>query len=236
MTVSKKTFLIVGLGRFGTSLCEKLSDLGQTVIGVDSLSAPVVEMADKIDVAAQVDVADEASLVKVGAKEVDVAVVTIGEAIEKSILCASILVDLGVPFVIARASNPLHAKVLRRVGVHKIVAPELDMGRRTAENLVYPWYANFNRIDGGDFVLGKISPLPEMVGMSMAELRFSQRYNVIVMLFESDGTQSAPSASRLFEKEDKLWVLVHMKDVDKLITKNSSDIDGLNELILSEDN
>ena len=70
----------------------------------------------------------------------------------------------------------------------------------------------------------------------MAELRFSQRYNVIVMLFESDGTQSAPSASRLFEKEDKLWVLGHMKDVDKLITKNSSDIDGLNELILSEDN
>ena len=52
MTVSKKTFLIVGLGRFGTSLCEKLSDLGQTVIGVDSLSAPVVEMADKIDVIA----------------------------------------------------------------------------------------------------------------------------------------------------------------------------------------
>lgn len=233
--MDKKTFLVVGLGRYGSSLCEKLSELGQTVIGVDSMAAPVTEMSDKIDVAAQLDVADEASLVKVGAKEVDVAVVTIGEAIEKSILCASILVDLGVPFVIARAANPLHAKVLRRVGVHKIVSPEFDMGRRSAENLVFPWYANFNRIDGGDFVLGKVSPLAEMVGKNMSELRFSQRYNVIVMLIESNGVQSAPSPSRPFNSDDRLWVLGHMNDVDKLVPKEASDISNLNELTLSEE-
>jgi len=83
MARDKKSYLIVGLGRFGTSLCEKLAELGQSVIGVDSLSAPVLEMSDKISVAAQLDVTDVNALIKVGAKEVDVAIVTIGEAIEK---------------------------------------------------------------------------------------------------------------------------------------------------------
>ena len=109
------------------------------------------------------------------------------------------------------------------------------MGRRSAENLVFPWYANFNRIDGGDFVLGKVSPLAEMVGKNMSELRFSQRYNVIVMLIESNGVQSAPSPSRPFNSDDRLWVLGHMNDVDKLVPKEASDISNLNELTLSEE-
>ena len=110
MPESKKTFLIVGLGRFGISLCEKLAELGQTVIGVDGQQAPVLEMSEKIDVAAQLDVSDENALIKVGAKEVDVAIVTIGEALENSILCTSILSDLGVPLLISRASINLSSK------------------------------------------------------------------------------------------------------------------------------
>ena len=75
MANDKKVFLIVGLGRFGISLAEKLVELGQTVIGVDNMLAPITEMSEKIDVAAQIDVEDQASLIKIGAKEVDVAIV-----------------------------------------------------------------------------------------------------------------------------------------------------------------
>ncbi len=232
MAQDKKSYLIVGLGRFGISLCDKLAELGQIVIGVDSVEGPVNEMADRIDVAAQVEVSDENALIKVGAKEVDVAIVTIGEAIENSILCTSILVDLGVPLVIARASNALHAKVLKRVGAHKIVFPEWDMGYRVAENLVYPWYSSFTRVEGGDFVFGKVSPLPEMIGKSMTELRFSQRYNVVVVLVENNGKQTAPVSTRPFEGSDKLWILGHKQDMDKLIKKSgmsdSIDIQDLN--------
>lgn len=218
----KKSFLIVGLGRLGVSLCNKLVELGQTVIGVDSMAGPVAEIADRIDVAAQVEVSDENALIKVGAKEVDVAVVTIGEALENSILCTSILVDLGVPLVIARASNPLHAKVLRRVGAHKIVSPEFDMGCRIGENLVYPWYSRFTKVEGGDFVFGKIAPLPEMIGKTMAELRFSQKYKVVVVLVENNGRQTVPSSSRPFDKSDELWVLGHKEDMDKMIRGNDA--------------
>jgi trk system potassium uptake protein TrkA len=219
---TKKSFLIVGLGRLGGSLCDKLAELGQTVIGVDSMAGPVAEIADRIDVAAQLDVSDENALIKIGAKEVDVAVVTIGEALESSILCTSILVDLGVPLVIARASNPLHVKVLKRVGAHKVVSPEIDMGSRIAENLVYPWYSRFTKVEGGDFVFGKISPLPEMIGKTLAELRFSQKYKVVVVLVENNGRQTVPSSSRPFDKSDELWVLGHKEDMDKMIRGNDA--------------
>lgn len=221
MADKKKSYLIVGLGRLGISLCEKLAELGQSVIGVDSQAAPVAEMSDIIDVAAQLDVSDEHALAKAGAKEVDVAIVTIGAGVEDSILCTSILVDMGIPLVIARASNKQHAKVLKRVGAHKVIAPESDMGRRIAENLVYPWYSSFTRIEGGDFVFGKVAPRPEMIGRSMSELRFSQKYNVIVILMEHDGKQAAPDPFRPFGKDDRLWLLGHRRDMDKMINKDS---------------
>ncbi|MDO5115351.1 MAG: TrkA family potassium uptake protein [Synergistaceae bacterium] len=219
----KKTFLIVGLGRFGTALCETLASLGQNVIGVDGKAAPVMELSDVITVAAQMDVTDEASLIKIGARDVDVAVVTIGEAVEPSILCTALLVDLGVPLVIARAANKLHAKVLERVGAHKVISPECDMGSRIGETLVYPWYSTFTRIDGGDFVLGKISPLPEMLGKDMAQLKFSQKYKVIVILMEYGGRQHTPSPTRPFEKGDRLWVLGTIEDINRIIEKEDQD-------------
>ncbi len=221
----KKSFLVVGLGRFGTALCEKLAGLGQNVIGIDSMPGPVMELSDKIAVAAQLDVTDENSLRKIGATQVDVAIVTIGEAVEHSILCTSLLVDMGVPVVIARASNKLHAKVLERVGAHKVISPEQDMGSRIGEMLVYPWYSAFTRIDGGNFILGKIRPLPEMIGKDMAELKFSQKYKVIVILMEYEGIQHTPSPMRPFEEGDHLWVLGHVADMGKLVEK--SDASGL---------
>ncbi|MCD8392063.1 MAG: TrkA family potassium uptake protein [Cloacibacillus porcorum] len=221
----KKSFLIVGLGRFGTALCEKLANLGQNVIGIDSMPGPVMELSDKISVAAQLDVTDESSLRKIGATQVDVAVVTIGEAVEHSILCTSLLVDMDVPAVVARASNKLHAKVLERVGAHKVISPEWDMGSHIGELLVYPWYSAFTRIDGGNFVLGKIQLLPEMIGRDMAQLKFSQKYKVIVILMEYEGMQHTPLPTRPFEKGDRMWVLGHVEEMDKLIDK--SDVSGL---------
>lgn len=235
MNIEKKSYFIVGLGRFGTALCEKLASLGQNVIGVDSLPGPVAEISDKIDVAAQMDVTDENALLKIGASQVDVAVVTIGECLENSILCTSLLVDMGVPLVISRASTPLHAKVLERVGAHKVIFPEWDMGTRIAETLVFPWYSAFTRIDGGNFILGKIHPINEMLGKNLAELKFSQKYKVIVTLMEYDGIQHTPMPTRPFDRKDWLWVLGRPADMSKLIEKSdTSSFMDMNEVDLTD--
>jgi trk system potassium uptake protein TrkA len=134
------------------------------------------------------------ALVKVGAKEVDIAIVTI---------------------------SAIHAKILAKVGAHRIVFPEWDMGHKVAENFVYPWYSKFTKIDGGDFYFGKIKPTPEMIGKTMAELKFSQRYMVIVILLEHEGKQESPSPIRPFLETDGLWVLGHRSDMDELVTKGN---------------
>ena len=227
----KKTYLIVGLGRFGRSLCQRLTADGQTVIGVDIDHTVVNDMADKIDIAAQMDVADEASFMKIGAKEADVAIVTIGEGMEASILATSILVELGIKTVIARACNVRHAKVLKRIGAHKVVMPEWDMGQRVADLLIRPWYSTVTNIEGGDFVMGKVKPLPEMIGKTLADLRFSQKYHAVVILVESGSEQFAPKPDRIFEANDSIWILTHRKDMDKLIDKKASNnIDAIEVL------
>ncbi len=223
MSKEKKSFLIVGLGRFGISLCEKLIELGQSVIGVDQLAGPVAEMSEKIDVAAQLDVSDESALIKVGAKEVDIAIVTIG---------ASLRTAFSVPQYWSTSVSLLWLQERTRAsredtcqsGAHRIVFPEWDMGHKGAENFVYPWYSKFTKIDGGDFYFGKIKPLPEMVGKTMAELKFSQRYKVIVILLEHEGKQESPSPIRPFLETDGLWVLGRRSDMDELVTK--SDLEG----------
>ena len=142
---------------------------------------------------------------------------TIGEAVEPSVLSTSLLVELGVPLVISRACNKLHARVLERVGAHRVIFPEWDMGARIGEALVYPWYSSFTRIDGGNFVIGKISPLPEMIGHTMAELKFSQKYKVIVILMEYGGKQYSPNPMRPIEEGDKLWIQGTIDDIQALV-------------------
>ena len=120
---SKQTILVAGLGRFGISVCEKLAELGQHVIAVDIDKDCVEEVADIVEYCAQLDATEEDLLLKVGAKEADVAIVAIGNNIEASILATAILKGLNIPRVIARAQTAIHARVLSRVGAHKVIFP-----------------------------------------------------------------------------------------------------------------
>ncbi|MBN1333480.1 MAG: TrkA family potassium uptake protein [Synergistales bacterium] len=206
MKMSRKMLLVVGLGRFGESLCEKLVDMGQYVIGIDLDSEKVKQMADVLDLCAQLDATDEESLVKIGAKEADVAVVCIGESIEASILASTILKGLDIPLVVARAQNRLHARVLARVGVNKVIFPERDMGERLAEQFIHPWITNFSKLPGADFLVGEINPLPEMLGKNLAQLRFRSRYDAMVLLFNRSGAYFLPNSDTVVEEGDKLLI------------------------------
>ena len=164
---SKQTILVVGLGRFGVSVCEKLAELGQHVIAVDIDKQRVEEVADVVEYCAQLDATDEDLLVKVGAREADIAVVAIGNNIEASILASAILKGLNIPKVIARAQTSIHGRVLSRVGAHKVVFPERDAGKNIAETLVNPWLSAFSAVPGGGVLVGEIEASAGMVGKSL---------------------------------------------------------------------
>ena len=112
MKDEKNVYLVIGLGRFGQAICRTLAEKGKQVIAIDRTRQLVEEMAEVVDLAAQADATDSDALAKVGAKTADIAIVAIGGNIEASILATTILQDLQIPHVIARAENYTHARVL----------------------------------------------------------------------------------------------------------------------------
>ena len=202
----KKTYLVIGLGRFGSALCERLTEIGAQVIGVDKVRARVEEMSDKLQYAAQLDAMDEAALTKVGTKDVDVAVVSLGEKTEGAIFITAILKELGVPRIIARANDELEARILSKVGAHQIISPESEMGQRTADLLENPWMAHFVESTDGRLITGKIPPQPEMIGRTLKDLDLPRRYGCIVTLVERGSQRIMPKADLMIEGDDKIWL------------------------------
>ena len=136
--MKKLSFVVIGLGRFGSAMAISLTELGQDVIGVDLDQDRVQKHADLIGSAVELDATDERSLKRAGVADVDTAVVSIGESIEASLLAVMVLKDLGVPRIVAKAVTPLHGRILERLGVDRVIFPEREMAIRVAHSLVVP--------------------------------------------------------------------------------------------------
>jgi trk system potassium uptake protein TrkA len=203
---NRHTYLVVGLGRFGSALSARLVESGAHVIAVDRVRARVEELSGKVEYVGQLDATDEAALVKIGAKMVDVAVVCLGEWIEDSILATAILKELGVPNIVARAAENLHARVLRKVGAHRIISPETEMGRRLADLLENPWMDKFIEFDDESLLMGKIKAQPDMTGKTLKDLAMPAKYGSTVVLVERGGAKLLPTADLSIEDGDEIWL------------------------------
>ena len=123
-----KQFVIIGIGRFGGAVAETLSELGHEVLAIDTDEEAIQKISDKVTHAVTADATDESVLKSLGVRNFDVAVVAIGSDIQSSILITLMLKELGVRYVVAKAQNELHARVLMKIGADKIVFPEREMG------------------------------------------------------------------------------------------------------------
>ncbi|MGN0026287.1 MAG: potassium channel family protein, partial [Clostridium sp.] len=132
--MSNKQFVIIGLGRFGASIAKTLYSLGNDVLAIDKDEDIVQEIADSVTHAVQLDATDENALRSLGIRNFDVAVVTIGDNIQSSIMATLLVKELGVKYIIAKGHSDLHAKVLYKIGADRVVLPEKDMGIRVAHN------------------------------------------------------------------------------------------------------
>ncbi|GHV51360.1 potassium transporter KtrA [Synergistales bacterium] len=218
----RKTYMIVGLGRFGVSMCSRLAELGAHVIAVDRNRDLVEAISDKLEYVAQIDSTDEAALVKLGAKVVDVAVVCIGEKMEDSILTTAILKELGVPRIIARAADELQARILYKVGAHKVILPESEMGHRIADVLENPWMNNFIGFEDDKLIMGKMPILGDMVGKTLKDLALPSKYGCTVAMIERRGKKILPNANVTLELNDEIWVFGEREQLEPLLNSITS--------------
>jgi trk system potassium uptake protein len=177
--------LVVGLGRFGTALAETLMDLGHQVLGVDSDAGNVQRNADRLTHVVQADGTDDEVMRQLGAGEFGRAVVGIGTDLEASILTTSVLADLQVADIWAKAITVPHGRILERVGAHHVVFPEHDMGRRVA-HLVTGRMIEFVQLDEG-FALVELEPPKQIVGRSLGDAQVRTRYGITVVCIKPKG-------------------------------------------------
>jgi trk system potassium uptake protein TrkA len=202
--MKKLSFAVIGLGRFGSAMATTLTELGQDVIGIDGNEERVQKHADLIRSAMQLDATDERSLKAAGIQDVDVAVISIGENIEASLLAVMLVKDLGVPRIIAKAVTPLHGRILERIGVNRVIFPEREMAVRVAHSLVVANVLEYIELSR-DFSIIEMPAPDEFAGKSLRELQLRNRYGLTLIAIKrktatGDGevTNVAPTA------EDKI--------------------------------
>ncbi len=176
--LERQSAIILGLGVFGRSVAETLVSLGHDVLGVDEDPDVVADAAPALTAVVEADVASEEALRQLGAGEFSRGLVAVGD-LEASVLASSNLIDLGVRQVWAKALSDRHARILERLGVHHVVRPEQEQGRRVG-HLIGGTMLDFIEVDEG-WALVKVLPLPESIGRSLAESRLREFYDITVV-------------------------------------------------------
>ncbi len=189
---TRSDVLVIGLGRFGTSLAGALVELGYDVLGIDEDSELVQRWASLVTQTLVADGTDVEALRQLGASEFQHAVVAIGDQVEGSVLAVAALVDLGLPDIWAKAASEPHARILERVGAHHVVQPERDMGRRVA-HLLSGAVLEYLALDDG-FALVEVSAPRVVVGRSLVESELRSRFDVSVVCVKAVGGGFAHAA------------------------------------------
>ena len=211
-----KQYLVLGLGRFGTSLARTLCELGQEVLAVDSDEELVTSIAPYVTQAMQLDATDEAALASLGVSNFDAAIVSIGQNTRDSILVCVLLKELGVPCLIAKANDELHAKVLRKIGADRVVFPERDMGARLARNILTPNVLDLMNLSD-DYQIVEVRLPEKWIDNSIIGVNVRRQYGLNILAIHRNGRfLVSPAPDLLFEAGDTLLVMGKKTDIERL--------------------
>ena len=214
-----KQFLVIGLGRFGSSIAETLYKAGENVLAIDFREEIVQEAInnDLLDNVVEADATDEKSLRDLGVNNFDVAFVCIGNNIQASILITLVLKELGVKRVVAKAITKAHGKVLNKIGADEIVFPETFMGKRVAQAEMSQNVIEHLKFSD-NFLIIEIQAPPSFYKKTLVELELRKKYKAnIIAIKKANGYENViPEAETLVEEGDTLIVVTDSKTAREL--------------------
>lgn len=176
----KKQYVVFGAGRFGKSIAVTLQQLGCEIIVVDKDPEVIQEIADDVSYAICANVDDQEVFRKLGLRNVDGAIIAITEDLEASIVTTMQCSEIGIPRILAKARNELHEKILKNVGAHKIIYPEVEMGRRIAKYLVAENFADWIELSP-KYSLVEMEAPRQWCGKNLVELQIREKHNLNVI-------------------------------------------------------
>jgi trk system potassium uptake protein len=211
----KKEFAVIGLGRFGGSICRALAEQDMEVLAIDNNEDRVNEFALIASHAVVGDSTDENVLKSLGIRNFDHVIVAIGDDIKASILTTLILIELGVNNITVKAQDDYHEKVLRKIGANHVVHPERDMGRRIAHKIVSNNVLDYLELSDKHSIV-EIVASEEVAGNSIINLDIRAKYGItIVAIKRGNEIIVSPHANEIINEKDILIVIGADADISR---------------------
>lgn len=203
-----KSYVVIGLGRFGSCLARRLAALGAEVLAIDSSAELVQQVANDVTRAVTVDAQDKEALHALGVQDCDCGVVAIGGDLSASVLAVMNLKELGVPYVICKAHDETHQRVLERLGADKVIIPEHQIAERLARSLASTNVLEYIELSQ-DYGIVEVPAPKKWIGKNLKELNVRAKLgvNVLAVRKPSGTINVSPSADYAFLADDVLVIL-----------------------------
>jgi len=208
-----KSYIVIGLGRFGTEAAKRLCELGCEVLAIDNNSELVQQISNDVTQAVVADARDKEVLKSLGAAEFECAIVAIGNSLGDSVLATMNLKELGIPYVVCKAHDETYRQVLLKLGANRVVIPEQEQANRLARNLSSPNVLDYIELSDEYGIIEVPAPNP-WVGKSLKDLNVRARLGVnIIAVKQGKSINVSPGAAYEILPGD---VMVILGDTDAL--------------------
>ena len=212
-----KQYLVIGCGRFGSSVAKKMCQLGNEVMVIDKDEDSIENIAEQVTQTAIVDVTEERDLKSIGLGNFDVVIVAISSDIRASIMATIMAKEMGVPKIVCKAKDELQAKVLYKIGADKVVFPERDMGIRLAYNLASENILDQINLDPEYSIMEIVTPT-NWVGKTIIELNLRAKYDITVLAVKTtSGLKVMPSPNYKMQEKNILIIIGNTDKISDII-------------------
>ena len=211
-------FLVIGMGRFGSSVATELYQMKNDVLVVDKHEEKITSVVNQVTNVIIGDTKDEAVLRSLDIPNFDCVIVAIASAIEDSILTTIMLKEIGAKMIVCKAQNEWHAKILTQLGVDRVIRPEYDMGKRVAHSLIEK-----NIIDhlelSPDYSILELHIPTHWINKSIGNIELRKKYSITVIAIRSAKTDELSlslDAGTILHEDDILTLIGPKQNLDKI--------------------
>ena len=212
-----RQYAVLGLGIFGSTVAKTLSKYNAEVIAVDIDQKCVNRMADVVTQAMQCDITDIDQLRAAGIQDCDVAVVSMGNHLEQSVMAIINLKELGIPYIVAKAKNKRYMQIFSKIGANKVVRPEKEMGEQVAKGILGKNIIDIIDLDS-EYSVVEIPAPKEWTGKTLIDLNLRRKYGINVIGIRNHVTGDlnvCPEPECTIEKDDHIVLITDGDAINK---------------------
>ena len=213
-----KTFVVIGLGRFGSAVAKKLFEMGHEVLVIDDNEVAIQKFSSFVTHAVAADAKDPNTLKSLGVRNYDCAILAIAENIEDSVLITLALKEIGIKEVVCKARDAQHKKILEKLGADRIIVPEYEMGLKTAVKLGSENLLDFIELSD-NYGISEIKVPAKWIGHGVGEIDIRKKYKINVIAVKNEcckDVTAVPGPEYIFKEKDILVILGKNESINNL--------------------